>query len=91
MDSTKKENFLKKQRESVQKRKSSTVNKENEVPLVNKETEVPSEDDEWLRRNDNYKRQSIHMPFQWQTIIPTGMIATYSCLLCEVALPYRMI
>lgn len=92
MDSTKKENFLKKQRESVQKRKSSnSVNKENEVPLANKETEVPSEDGEWLRRNDNYKRQSIHMPFQGQTIIPTGMIATYSCLLCEVALPYRMI
>ncbi|KAM0918150.1 hypothetical protein ACQ4PT_008792 [Festuca glaucescens] len=49
-----------------------TVNKENEVPLVNKEIEVPSEDDEWLRRNDNYKRQSIHMPFQGQTIIPTA-------------------
>jgi hypothetical protein len=54
--------------ESLQKRKSSTLNKENEVP---------SEDDEWLRRNDNYQRQSIPMPFQQESIIPTGMIATY--------------
>ena len=100
MDSTKKENLLKRHRESLRKRKSSAVNKENEVPSVNKENEVPlvnkenevhSEDDEWLRRNDNYQRQSIPMPFQGQEIIPTGMITTASCLMCEVALPYRMI
>ncbi|KAM0867812.1 hypothetical protein ACQ4PT_041735 [Festuca glaucescens] len=48
--------------ESLQKRKSSTLNKENEVP---------SEDDEWLRRNDNYQRQSIPMPFQRESIVPT--------------------
>ncbi|KAM0870498.1 hypothetical protein ACQ4PT_039966 [Festuca glaucescens] len=95
MDSTKKENLLKRHRESLQKRKSSAVNKENEVPSVNnknevpsvnkknevpsvnKENEVPYKDDEWLRRNDNYQRQSIPMPFQGPEIIPTDVIATY--------------
>jgi hypothetical protein len=46
------------------------MNKGNEVPSVIKGNEVPSEDDEWLRRNDNYQR---HMPFQGKVIIPTGM------------------
>nr|XP_051207451.1 uncharacterized protein LOC127323332 [Lolium perenne] len=59
-----------------------TFNNENEVPSVNKENEVPSEDDEWLRRNDSYQRQSIPMAFQGQEIIPTGMIATYSNYYC---------
>ncbi|KAM0912923.1 hypothetical protein ACQ4PT_012482 [Festuca glaucescens] len=86
MDSTKKENLLKRHRESLQKRKSSAVNKENEVPSVNKKNEVPSvnkenevpyKDDEWLRRNDNYQRQSIPIPFQGPEIIPTDVIATY--------------
>jgi hypothetical protein len=45
MDSTKKEELLKRRCESHQKQKSSTWNKENEVP---------AEDSEWLRRNDNY-------------------------------------
>ena len=49
---------------------------------MNKENEVPSEDDEWLRRNDSYQRQSIPMAFQGQEIIPTGMIATYSNYYC---------
>jgi hypothetical protein len=67
------------------------VNKENEAPSMNKENEFPSEDDDWLRRNDNYQRQSIPMTFEGQEIIPTGMIAAYSCLVCEAASPYRMI
>ncbi|KAM0826646.1 hypothetical protein ACQ4PT_068723 [Festuca glaucescens] len=54
-----------------------SVNKKNEVPSVNKENEVPYKDDEWLRRNDNYQRQSIPMPFQGPEIIPTDVIATY--------------
>ncbi|KAM0919130.1 hypothetical protein ACQ4PT_008511 [Festuca glaucescens] len=54
-----------------------SVNKKNEVPSVNKENEVPYKDDEWLRRNDNYQRQSIPMPFQGLEIIPTDVIATY--------------
>ncbi|KAM0824971.1 hypothetical protein ACQ4PT_069873 [Festuca glaucescens] len=51
MDSTKKKELLKKRRESRQKQKLSTRNKENEVP---------AEDGEWLRRNDNYQRKTIH-------------------------------
>jgi predicted HNH restriction endonuclease len=62
MDSKKKEELLKRQREARQKQKS-----------CNKENEVPAEDSEWLSRNDNYQRQSIHMPFQGQENIPTGM------------------
>ncbi|KAM0928310.1 hypothetical protein ACQ4PT_002406 [Festuca glaucescens] len=54
-----------------------SVNKKNEVPSVNKENEVPYKDDEWLRRNGNYQRQSIPMPFQGPEIIPTDVIATY--------------
>ncbi|KAM0912924.1 hypothetical protein ACQ4PT_012482 [Festuca glaucescens] len=54
-----------------------SVNKKNEVPSVNKENEVPYKDDEWLRRNDNYQRQSIPIPFQGPEIIPTDVIATY--------------
>ncbi|KAK1644706.1 hypothetical protein QYE76_062511 [Lolium multiflorum] len=49
-----------------------TVNKETEVPLAHKENEVHSQDDEWLRRNDNYQMQSIPMLLQGQEIIPTG-------------------
>jgi hypothetical protein len=67
------------------------VNKETEVPLAHKENEVHSQDDEWLRRNDNYQMQSIPMLLQGQEIIPTGMIITSSCLMCEVALLYRLI
>jgi hypothetical protein len=39
----------------------------------NKQNEVPAEDSQWLSWNDNYHRQSI----------PTGMMATYSCLACS--------
>jgi hypothetical protein len=71
MDSLKKEELLKRKRESRQRQKSSTCNKENDNP---------TEGSEWLSRNDNYQRQSIHMPSQAKEIIPTGMIATHSLL-----------
>jgi hypothetical protein len=45
MNSTKREELLKRHRESHKKQNPSTWNKENEVP---------AEDSEWLRRNDNY-------------------------------------
>lgn len=71
MDSTKKDELLKRQRETHQKRKSSTRNKENEVP---------HEDSEWLSRNDTYQRQHVHMPSQVQESIMAGMMATNSWL-----------
>jgi hypothetical protein len=71
MDSTKKEELLKRRCESHQKQKSSTWNKENEVP---------AEDSEWLRRNDNYQMQSINVPFLGQEIMPARKMATHSCL-----------
>ena len=67
MDSTQKE-LLKRRREARKKKNSSTSNKENEVPAI---------DTEWLSRNDNYERRSIHVPFQQQEIITNGMMATY--------------
>ena len=64
MDSTKKEKLIERKREARQKRKSSTSNKENELL---------AEDTEWLSRNDNYQRQSLHVPFQGQEFIANGM------------------
>jgi hypothetical protein len=66
MDSAKKEEMLQRKRDARQKGKSSTLHENNEVVV---------EDDEWLKRNDNYRRQPIHVPFHGQEIITSGMNA----------------
>jgi hypothetical protein len=71
MNSTKREELLKRHRESHKKQNPSTWNKENEVP---------AEDSEWLRRNDNYQRHSIHMLSEGKETSTTGTIVTHPYL-----------
>lgn len=68
MDNKKKEELLKIQRESRQKKSSC------------KKNEVSDEDGEWLSKNDNYQRESIHTPSQEEEIITAGIMATHSFL-----------
>ena len=70
MDSMKKDDLLKRQRETRQKRKSTTIPKDNVVL---------HEDSELLIVNGTRNSEMIHMTSQEQVILPTGMDTTNSC------------